>query len=339
MPRWLKRRPFFALSICFLSALILYVLLLDRQNIPRTNQDDKRRAGERDYVLDTASILGSVFWPKGAVRSKSQNKQNGTKNVVQIFQRSMDIGTDLKYEKVKLKTTKGEVPLYVYTSELDTMISSRVRDFGTWEEDLLEQTAKLLLKYKDITFIDLGCNIGVYTMSIAVLGADVIAVDAVPDNLQLLSMSLSSWRFHSNVTLVWNAISNKYKQVKIEIPSGNIGGAHVVEKKEDSVKNLVPTILVDDLIPLVKTRNIAIKMDIEGHEVNALQGAKTFFQTFDVKFILMEFMHHRSQDSGHTIENFLVRNGFMPYGNVADGKILNLQNFYNWPENVFWIKR
>lgn len=268
------------------------------------------------------------------------NMINQHRNTVQVFQSPRD-SKPMNHLKVQLKTLRGHTPVFIYPPDVDHMISSYVNDYGTWEQDLLNQTAMLTLKYPGITFLDLGCNIGVYSLFMSDLGANIIAVDPVIENLQLLSMSLASGRFHGNAVLVWNAVSNGYKTVAIEVPFGNVGGAHVVDMSVKNKNNVttVSTILIDDLIPLVNGNTVGIKMDIEGHEANALQGAKTFFQTFDVKFVLMEFVHHRSKDSGRSIVDFLVRNGFMPYENINKNTFLNPSRYYNWPENTFWLKR
>lgn len=330
--------------LCIILILILCLVIHYKiANIKTSGDISIYMESGRDYVIEDLNNIEDNF--PLVEKSKSDNNPNTSprRNKVNIFKGTEYDSYDTESEKTRLKTLKGELPIYVHPASADDMISSYVRDFGTWEEDLLNQTAVMVLKYPGLTFIDLGCNIGVYTLYMADIGANVIAVDPVIDNLKLLSLSLKSGhRFHGNVTLIWNAITDEYKKVELNVPNGNIGGAHIIDTEQDKLSkslNHISTILIDDLAPLIKDRNVAFKIDIEGQEGNALQGARTFFQTFDVKFILMEFVHHRRSHSGQVIVDFLVRNGFMPYATIHQRNFLDIDKFYMWPENVFWIKR
>ncbi|XP_060553772.1 uncharacterized protein LOC132714872 [Ruditapes philippinarum] len=140
------------------------------------------------------------------------------------------------------------------------MISAHLKSYGTWEEDLLNQTGDFLKQYPDMTFLDLGCNVGVYTIFAGKLGIKVVSVDPVGNNLILLSKSVHAGRFAENVTLVLNAVSDEYKTVIVDIPKENIGGAHIVNdiKPEVSVHK-AETILLDDLVPYIGTNNVFIK--------------------------------------------------------------------------------
>lgn len=341
--KWIYRGLLkFLLGIILITILCL-IIHYKTANVKTSDDISIYKESGRDYVIEDLNNIENNF--PFVEKSKPDNNPNtgSGRNNVNIFKGADYDSNDIESLKTRLKTLKGELPIYLHPASANDMISSYVRDFGTWEEDLLNQTAAMVLKYPGLTFIDLGCNIGVYTLYMADLGANVIAVDPVIDNLKLLSLSLKSGhRFHGNVTLIWNAITNEYKKVELNMPNGNIGGAHIIDTKPDKLANSlnhIATILIDDLAPLIKDRSVAFKIDIEGQEGNALQGARTFFQTFDVKFILMEFVHHRRSDSGQVIVDFLVRNGFMPYASIHKTKFLDIDRFYMWPENVFWIKR
>ncbi|XP_052244431.1 uncharacterized protein LOC127853728 [Dreissena polymorpha] len=300
------------------------------------------RALTRDYVLTDISEK---------IELKDSNDHTEVRrNNVNIFNQGRErTNLGFPFYKGLLKTPKGKKPIFLYSPDTDRMISSYVKDYQTWEESELNKTAQLILKEKNATFIDLGCNVGVYSLYMASLGVDIVAVDAVVDNLRLLSMSLKAAKTQSRSTLVHNAISDKYETVIMKIPDDNRGGAHVervvdknnakVATKKSKKHITVETITLDDLIPYVERTKVVIKMDIEGHELNAITGAKTFFQTVNVRAILMEWTHYRSKESGKTLADILIKEGFLPYTSVPAEKVLDPEKFYTWPENVFWIKR
>lgn len=106
---------------------------------------------------------------------------------------------------------------------VDQMISAYIQDYGVWEREQVEGMASLLRadeeNYKEdtsvglretgeqqeskeapgelavvgerlVSVVDIGCNVGVYTLAAASLGHEVLALDPVQSNLQLLSTSL-----------------------------------------------------------------------------------------------------------------------------------------------------
>ncbi|KAK6189127.1 hypothetical protein SNE40_005165 [Patella caerulea] len=128
---------------------------------------------------------------------------------------------------VSLKVGKTKTPICVYDSKMDSMISAAVVTHSTWEAEHLEAMEMLLKDNKNIALVDLGCNIGVYTLFAAKLGRKVIAVDPVESNLQLLDKSLKLGKLRDKVTLVHNAVSDNHHKVSIDLRIGNIGGTHV----------------------------------------------------------------------------------------------------------------
>ena len=56
------------------------------------------------------------------------------------------------------------------------------------------------------TFVDGGCNIGMYTLMVAAMGREVVAVDAMADNLAYIRTSLQLANTENLVTLVHHAI-------------------------------------------------------------------------------------------------------------------------------------
>ncbi|XP_050403582.1 uncharacterized protein LOC126819509 [Patella vulgata] len=128
---------------------------------------------------------------------------------------------------VSLKVGKTKTPICVYDSKMDSMISAALVTHSTWEAEHLEAMETLFKRNKSIALVDLGCNIGVYTIFAAKLGRKVIAVDPVESNLQLLDKSLKLGKLRDKVTLVHNAVSDNHDKVSIDLRIGNIGGSHV----------------------------------------------------------------------------------------------------------------
>ncbi|XP_071118086.1 uncharacterized protein [Haliotis cracherodii] len=243
---------------------------------------------------------------------------------------------------VPFKTMKNGTRLCVYSRRRDQFISSHIRDTGSWEPDLLAAMAMALSSVPRMHVVDIGCNVGMYTMYAALMGRKVVAVDPISSNLFLLHSSLTYAGLRNNVQLLLNAVSDHVEPVKVLVNKDNVGGSRI-EPVSESTRNdndtIVDSIVLDDLVRVVDFKKVFIKMDIEGHEVNAFRRASQFFQTFDVRYIMMEWMFQRHSPHGREIANFLTRNGFLPYTDVSAHDLLEVEEYSAWPDNMIWIKR
>ena len=230
----------------------------------------------------------------------------------------------------------------IYEAKHDHLVSGSLLYRGEWEGGMVNTLAHFLNNHPDVEFLDLGCNIGSYTIPIAHLGRKVVAVDAVIDNLALLSKSLKLTELKDRVTLIWNAISNGYSKVTLTKEMGNIGATGIreltIEDETNKTTYITHTIKLDDLIPLFKGKRIVIKMDIEKQEHNALLGARAFFDAVDVLWLQMEIMWHKKELSGPIIVDFLSSRGFQPFANFDIKQPLSVSNIADWPWDVYFIK-
>lgn len=248
---------------------------------------------------------------------------------------------ELDTKCVSLRTNKGTTPICTYDAVKDHYISKSLQTSGQWEGDAVNNVVEFLDSDSDLEFLDLGCNIGTYTLAAAHGGKKVVAVDAVIDNLELLHKSLSLGKLHENVILIWNAISDGYSKVALTTYQGNVGGTAIRNLTQDDIKSkafITQTIKLDDLIPLFIGKRIVIKMDIETKEYSALMGGKAFFDVVDIRMIQMEINWHRTRESGPNIVEYLAARNFKPYINTRSHTPLNSSNIAKWPGDVYFLK-
>ena len=196
----------------------------------------------------------------------------------------------------------------------------------------------------DLLFLDIGCNIGTYTIAIARLGRSVVAVDALTDNLQLLNKLLTMGNLQRHVTLIWNAVSDIRGTMTFVVPRDNVAGT--IEKETITTETAflktrrrfdVRSIVLDDLIPMLKGKHVLIKMDIEGHEYHALKGGEMFFDSVAVPLIQMEWKFH--YQNGQEIVNFLSARGFDAVADIDGKTSLVGVNIARWPNDVYFLNQ
>ena len=275
-------------------------------------------------------ILGSPLFPadKWSTEGKcvrtfcySEEKNKTTKNCV------------------PLQTFPGTTPICTYPVEKDIWVSGYIHKTGNWEGDLVQRLADVFVDRPDLEFLDLGCNIGAYTLALAHHGVKVTAVDPMLENLELLSQSLKLGNLQQNVTLIWNAVSDKRQLITLKFATNNVGGTQI---QDANLKNahgyMARTILLDDLLPLFRGKHIIIKMDIETTEYLALVGGNRFFEEVDVFVIQLEFAAHKTGPHGNKILELLSSKGYSPFRNISIHYPLTPIAINTWPNDIYFIK-
>jgi len=130
------------------------------------------------------------------------------------------------------------------------------------------------------TVVDVGANIGTFTLPLAATGRRVYAVEALSRNFSLLVRSVLRNGFDA-VMPIHAAIWRTNTIVKL---GGHSAWGHI---RESEAGENAPAITLDDLCRLYRISNVKLlKVDIEGAELPMIEGTKQFFATNpDVKVI------------------------------------------------------
>ncbi|OWF51598.1 uncharacterized protein LOC110448966 [Mizuhopecten yessoensis] len=254
------------------------------------------------------------------------------------------------FKSVKMRTKAGLVDIYIHDPRKDTWVSATLSRSGTWEQNTTELISSVLRAERDAVLLDIGANIGVYTLTAAKLGFKVIAVEPLKINVQRICKSLRAGNFTENVTVVRSALSNVLQKVNLGIVINNIGGSYVLQGKNINkakstlVRGKYPDVIwttrLDDImqLPAFDSGKVIIKMDVEGYENKVLSGGVHFFDRMDVPTVLMEWTYHRKAMSGKEILTFFENRNYIAYAPVKNIQ-LDLKRSYEWPADILWKKR
>ena len=244
---------------------------------------------------------------------------------------------------VSLRTKYGKTAIAIHNPKLDIFVSGSIARRGAWEGGLINTLMLFLEQNKEAILLDVGANIGVYSLSAAKLGRKVVAVDPLPKNVKRLCTSFAVGNFLKQITIVTNPLSNKYANVNMGQAHKNVGGTWIIQSKPNQTLSgeLYPTAKLDDLLvlPGFNAKDVVMKMDVETHESLLLKGSNSFFDKINVICVLMEWEFHRKTPDGLEIVEFFTKRRYKPFAPSNRHTPLVVGQRSKWPIDIIWIKQ
>jgi len=216
-------------------------------------------------------------------------------------------------EKVTIDGKDGS-KFSIHAYMRNDIVSNEIRGRKSWETDKIVTFKKYFMDYSkehdiplsDLTFLDIGANIGWFSLSMAAFGVNVLAFEPMEENLALIKGSMC---FQDNID---SSVSDRItlfgiglgpKDLICTIYSGNIntGDGHVecdssrLNIPEDyAVRGSISVRRLDDVISALKNERgnitvVSAKIDTEGYEANLLEGGEKFLLGGEIDRIVTEF--------------------------------------------------
>lgn len=164
--------------------------------------------------------------------------------------------------------------------------SSKKRLDMTFDYESAEINAfkKCMELIKPLTFLDVGANIGVYSVFLSDINSieEVLAFEPSPIVYQLLSENLLLQENASRLKCLPSAVSNEIGVTFFSM-FGDMAGSNSISKtsfmnsKERVEEIRVDTLTLDSILKHKETI-FGCKVDVEGHELNVIEGASEFLK-------------------------------------------------------------
>ena len=163
----------------------------------------------------------------------------------------------------------------------DGRISQSIMRTGCWECSTVQGMLTLLKSHHNSTLIDIGANIGYFSLAAAVSGAahHVYAFEASPKNSVLFeeSVSRSALDIPGKITLFTVALGAAPGMVRIGTSRRNQGGLHHVEANPKHGGTQVARVTLDSVLAPANGP-VFVKMDVEGAECAVVRGMHNFLR-------------------------------------------------------------
>jgi FkbM family methyltransferase len=162
-----------------------------------------------------------------------------------------------------------ETPLFVNTDDMGCPLN--FMNGGKYEEDYF--TVMLSFRKSGQTFLDIGANLGVYSIRLGqyMRTGHMHAFEPIPRIRELFKRSSFLNGYDHLLTIHDNAISDHEGEAVLNVPNAHAGGASLETSGGDANGLRVALRTLDGMMP-ADFRCQLIKLDVEGHELQALRG-------------------------------------------------------------------
>ena len=276
------------------------------------------------------STLARLFLGKGII-DKYFPFLNSIFKIVYVY---------LQPNEVKIVNLPNDIKLAVNTRDTGVGIQLLVNNkYEVAQTDLFLKVLK-----KGDTFVDVGANIGYYSVLASKnIGKDGEVYSFEPDkhNILLLQKNIALNNV-ANVKIESKAVSDKNGLIEFAEDKYNKGESSIRHNKDSTYQ--VESVALDSYFNNTKTIDV-LKMDIEGAEINAVQGAKNIIKLSKSLHLFIELNPPSLLNYGHKREELIAllrslnfkldaiiddsRNEVLPYSTYNLQRVLDHVTFCN----------
>lgn len=127
----------------------------------------------------------------------------------------------------------------------------------------------------DMVVVDIGANVGIYTLHALKAGAEVYAFEPTPETFNILrhNVALNGFEYSPKVHLYNSAVSDREEMTEFAVVSNSCGHNSMFRENKDDKIIRVPTVRLDDTLDGIKID--CFKVDVEGAEMLVLNGMES----------------------------------------------------------------
>lgn len=217
-------------------------------------------------------------------------------------------------------------------ADLDDWIQQNIFFNGIYDSHGIAYLNKCLVKGD--TFIDIGANIGSYTLVASKLvgnNGKIIAFEPVDTVSNRLEQNISLNKLE-NITVVKKAVYTDHALLSLHVASQeNLGMSSILRHDSESGKIIdVEAVALDEYL---KTQNILeiklIKLDIEGAELFALQGmTNTILKNKPILMVEISSDVTKSSDDRKKVFTFLQQHDYERHVIKENGELIRINDLH-----------
>jgi len=162
-------------------------------------------------------------------------------------------------------------------------------------------------------FLDIGANIGTYSILFAKKGLRGYAFEPVVSNFDAFTTNLKLNNIEDKVTAFPFALGERKRKAGFTFDPINTGASHLTDNSDFLEETLSPEFVDVDVIPfdnildeldIKNDDRIFIKIDVEGMEENVIKGAEKFIKSHPNLLFVIESVHSGKDNLTKLLNSF-----------------------------------
>lgn len=199
---------------------------------------------------------------------------------------------------------------------------------GKYENDQINYLIKKIKENEIKYFIDIGAHMGFYSMKISKNNIETYAFEPIYNNFKQLNENKNLNKLN-NIKIFNFALSNIEQDVEMWVPDKNkTGGYSIYDVNDREINNYNPKKInkiktnskIGDNILKIRDKKIAVKIDVERHELKVLEGLNEFFKNNKIILQIELFEERQTQ-----MITYLSEKKYQKINNI--GRDFYFQNF------------
>ena len=190
----------------------------------------------------------------------------------------------------------------------------------------------------DSFFIDIGANVGVYTLLASGHNkCKSISIEPLPQTYQNLKKNIELNKLENKVKSLNIGLSQQQEELYFTNDGDTVN--HVVPEKSNNTTT-VKVETLNQIFPQQITNETLLKIDVEGFEYNVLKGGYEVLKNKNVKAIIIELngCSERYGLNDGMVDELLIQNGFKKYDyNPFERSLSVIENFHT-EENTLYLR-
>ncbi len=234
--------------------------------------------------------------------------------------------------KLLLKYRKFQIYLGVNNSIQSNII------FNNYNEEFILGIIEKYIKL-NYTFVDIGANIGVHTLTAASTNskAEIFSFEPEPDNFLELIRNIQVNNFE-NIIPFKVALGNEVTSTLLNVNEGWNKGKHSLKSHITNVKRQVsvPVLKLDLFQESLSNKKLLLKIDVEGFEKEVLEGGNNVLSSTQNSVLIIELISEiNGQEVCSEIVKSLINNGFLKVFKVGKNKLIEVSAYEDSADYIF----
>lgn len=302
-------------------------MVIDRGGVKSQKTSKKSTDYVVNFMSKIESFLNKIFTRKSRdTFSKSETEEGTMLNIDRsnqkfwiivltilspIFMLELRSYDQLKRQNMRMINTLAMLPdkiinigyakFYVPNYPIDIIQSEIVDKWKFFEEDILRELQRYIKK--NAVILDIGANIGNHSVYWAVRSnaKRIYSFEPIKDTFKILKKNVEINELSEKIKIFNIGLSDKKINGSVSLyVQNNIGGIHVKQNENG-------TLLLEKLDNIKIAEDVVdfVKIDVEGHEFQVLQGAEETLKKYKPTIFVEIF-----PDNKQKVHEFLINLGY-----------------------------